>query len=480
MFEQINYSFSFTSIGVALVYFFYINLNFLLFATTGLFAEKVTKIKIPSVIKILVGYALYTSLAWWLYKTGNSKIIFSTFISLVLCFAVYLLIKIKREKLAYRDIFMQMSSNLKNLTPLFVIELVLILIWAGFLNDNPYHILAYGNNDVYFWGLMSDHIMGISNIERITESWMIHVMDCFGVYSWLGLIGQLSMKGHSIEAVMLFQLSLSILLAWLIYEISVVVVGVHRFAAFVPAFVFSFNPLWVYVFTNNFLSQMVATFCFLSSIYIVGSSISLVSSIKNIIVTSFLLYVCFVFSYPGLLMPYIAVVLGMMVTFIYFVSRAKSASPWYKIAMPLAGATGGLVLGAILFYDMTSWAISRLTVLSSIAAGWPLSMLDPRNLIGLISYSLDHTHYANWYVYLLLIALIVFVFILRNRGGKEQTLLDARYDSLLFLSLMSLIAYLGVYYIKGDSYQQWKFATYFPLPLLLLAGVNYFAPKNHV
>ncbi len=483
MFEQINYSFGLTSIKVLLVYFFYINLGFLLFGSVGLFAEKITKIRIPSVVKILVGYALYTSMAWWLYKSGNSKIIVPTLVSFVLCIAGYALLTIKQKKLTLNEIFSLSQDFLKKLTPLFVIQLVLISVWAGFLNDKPYHILVHGNNDVYFWGFMSDHVMGISNLERFNEGEsgpLSQVIDSFGVYSWLGLMGQISMKSHSIEAVMLFQLSLSVLLAWLIYKISVVVMGVTRFAAFFPAFVFSFNPLWVYVFTNNFLSQMTATFCFLSCIYIVGSSESLASKKKNNILAGYVLYVCFVFSYPGLLVPYIAFVVTSIGVFNYFLCRAKGCGPWKEMATVIIGVAVGISLGALMYYDLTFHAIGRFALLSSVSAGWQLSMLDPLNLIGLISYSLDHTVFSNWITYLLLTSLICFVFILRNRGIKERPLYEARYDSLLFLSVVALVGYLWVYFVKGDGYQQWKFATYFPLPLLHLVVINYFAPKSHV
>lgn len=483
MFEQVNYSFGITSIKELLVYFFYINLNFLLFGSVGLFAEKVTKIRIPSVLKILVGYAVYTSLAWWLYKTGNSKIIVPAFLSFVLCIAGYVFITVKLKKLAPAEIISLFNGFLKKLAPLFAIQLILILFWVGFLNDKPYHILVYGNNDVYFWGLMSDHVMGISNIERINDgvsNLASQVIDCFGVYSWLGLMGKVSMKSHSIEALMLFQLSLSVLLAWLIYEISVVVIGVTRLAAFIPAFVFSFNPLWIYIFTNNFLSQMTATFCFLSCIYLIGSSAGFVSKIKNNILAGFVLYVCFVFSYPGLLVPYLAFIVGSIGVFKYFLCRSIECRPWREMTMAIIGVSVGISLAALMYYDLTSHAIGRFFVLSSVAAGWPLSMLDPLNLIGLISYSLDNTIFSNWITYSLLTLIIGLVFIMRNFSVKERSFNEIKYDSLLFLSIVALIGYLGVYYIKGDGYQHWKFATYFPLPLLLLVVVNYFAPKRHV
>lgn len=483
MFNQINYSFGYASIGVLIVFLFYINLGFFLFGIVGLFTEKVASIRIPSVVKILVGYVVYTSLAWWLYSSGNSTLILPVFALLVIIVAIYFLLTYGYKNIFSGIALSRLLSFLRGLTPLFVIELVVVAFWVGFLNDKPYHILVAGNNDVYFWGFMADHLMGVSDLGRInggSGNLTGQVIDCFGVYSWLGLIGKISMKSHSIEAVMLFQLSLSIISAWLIYDISASVIGVTRLAAFVPAFVFSFNPLWVYIFSNNFLSQITATSCFLGSIYIIGLSDGSASKIKNNTLAGLMLFVSFLFSYPGLLVPYIAFLLCAIVVFNYFLSRARGRGLWKGMGATTLGVGAGMLLGALLFFDVTSHAITRFTVLSGAPAGWPLSMLDARNLIGLVGSSLDQTAFSNWITYLLLVALIAATLIFRNLWVKKRSLNDAKYDSLLTLAIIAIVGYLGVYYIKGDGYQHWKFATYFPLPLLLLVVVNYFAPRRHV
>lgn len=483
MFDQINYFFGYASIRVLIVYLFYINLGFFLFGFIGLFSEKVASIRIPSVVKILVGYVVYTSLAWWLYRSGNSTIILPVFALMVIIAAVYFLLTHGYKNIFSGVALSRLLNFLRELTPLFVIELVVVGFWVGFLNDKPYNILVAGNNDVYFWGFMADHVMGISDLGRInggSGNLSAQVIDCFGVYSWLGLIGKISLKNHSIEAVMLFQLSLSVISAWIIYDISAGVIGVTRLAAFVPAFVFSFNPLWVYIFSNNFLSQITATSCFLSSIYIIGLSGGSASSIKNNVLAGLVLFVSFLFSYPGLLVPYIAFLLGAIVVFNYFLSRVRRDSLWKEMGITMLGVGAGMLLGALFFFDIASHAISRFAVLSSVSAGWPLSMLDARNLIGLVGSSLDKTPYSNWITYFLLVTLIVTVLIFRNLSPKKQSLSDARYNSLLALAIIAIVGYLGVYYLKGDGYQHWKFATYFPLPLLLLVVVNYFAPKRHV
>jgi hypothetical protein len=279
---------------------------------------------------------------------------------------------------------------------------------------------------------------------------------------------------------MLFQLTLLILSAWLIYEISWEVIGVTMPAAFISALVFSFNSLWVYIFTNNFLSQMTATFCFFGCIFLIGSLAGATPRKRHGIFFGFIFYLCFVFSYPGLLLPYIAFVVFSICVFNYLVSRARNCTPWKEMGTTIICVFAGIFLGAITLYDVTFHAINRFVVLSNIAAGWSLSMIDPLNLIGLISYNIHKTIFSNWSAYLLLTLLLCIFFFMRYFNAEKQSINDAKYNSLLLLAIIALITYLCAYYIKGDGYQQWKFATYFPLPLLVLVVVNYFAPKRHV
>lgn len=486
MFEHVQYSFGFATLKVASLYVFYINIGFLLFGCVGWLVERITQINIPSVGKILVGYVAYTAMAWWLYRAGHSSIIGMTFTSLALgCVAAYAFVTLYPHGFMRGAVISCFGDALRRLTPLLVIQAVLILFWSGFLNDKPYHILSFGNNDLYFWGFMADHVMGISNIERINfgeggSNLLSQVIDCFGVYGWLGLVGKMSMKSHSIEAAMLFQLSLLILSTWLVYEISTTVVGVRRVAAFVPAFVFSFNPLWLYIFTNNFLSQMTATFCLFGFIFIIGSSTGHMTSKRSDVFWGFVFCLSFLFAYPGLLLPYIAFTVAAIGVFNFYVYRVLDNNPWKAVTRAVVGFIIGGLIGVAFFPEMTLHALNRFVTLSGIGAGWPLSMLDPFNMIGLISYALDGTIFSNWFVYCLLVLAISAVFIKRNFSPRMRSLSESRYDSLLLLSIIALVGYLGVYFIKGVSYQQWKFATYFPLPLLLLVVVNYFAPKRDV
>lgn len=480
MFEPASYSFSLLSIQTIVEYFLYMNLGFLMLGTVGSGVEKLGKTQIPAVLKVLIGYLIYTMLLWWLYKTDNSKLSFSLVLVVFGGFVFYSLY-FNQTLRSIDSILDELKSWVKANISLVFIELILITVWSGFLNERAYHILVFGNNDVYFWGLMSDHVIGITNLKIVEgrDQFLNQIIDCFGVYGWLGMMGRLCMKSHSIEAVMLFQLSISVLVAWLIYEISYFILGVNRWASLVTALVFSFNPLWDYIFVNNFLSQMVATFCFLSCIYIVGLSEYFLGRDKKNIFIGFIVYTCFVFSYPGLLIPYLAFFLTSVVVFGGFLCRSTGLGFLNNLMPKLFSIIVGFFIGAFVNYDLTIHAVNRFFVLSEIAAGWKMSMLDPLNLIGIGSRSLDQTFFSNWVTYFLLASLLIFMFFMRIRNHKIPSIYEVRFNSLLFLSLVSLFAYMGVYYIKGDGYQHWKFATYFTLPLLILTVVNYFAPKNY-
>jgi uncharacterized membrane protein YhaH (DUF805 family) len=243
--------------------------------------------------------------------------------------------------------------------------------------------------------------------------------------------------------------------------------------------VFSFNPLWLYVFSNNFLSQLVATFCFLCAIYIVGHSSSSRFNAKNQFLGGFLVYSSFLFSYPGLLPVYVIFVLGSAAVFKYVGCRAAGLGPGKETALALTGLAAGMAFAAFLFYGLNTYSLSRFSTLSVASAGWPLSMLDPLNVVGLVSYSLDRTIFANWTIYIILVTLAALMLLVRRLKSNNQSVNAANYDAILFISITALLGYMAVYYLKGDSYQQWKFATYFPLPVCVLAVWGLLAPKKN-
>ena len=480
MFELAQYYFSINSVWTFIYYLIFINIGYFLFWNIGFIAEKAIKIQIDNIIKIFVGYVIYTAVAWLLYKYGYREcIVWMPIVSILffLSYSGYILISDPAI------IILLVKNNLKKIKPLLVIESVLVLYWTGFLHKNSYHVLSSGNNDLYFWGFMSDHVIGLSNIGRINygignNTFLGQVIDCFGVYSWLGLLGRISMKSHSIEAAMLFQLSLLILVAWMIYEISVKLIGVTKKAAFIPVFVFSFNLIWVYIFTNNFLSQLVATFCFLSCIYTIGRSVNYLSKRRAYVFYGFIFYLAFILSYPGLFVPYFAFIFMGIGVFYYFSGRLSiDSSCLKKRSKEILLFVTGMVIGACICADVTLHAVNRFFILSNVMAGWPLSMLDPLNLMGINTFSLHKSITSNWIFYIIITSIIVFNFIRIVIIKKKYSYYEKNYKALYLLAIISLIGYLAVYFIKGVGYQQWKFATYFTLPLLLLVSVTYFAPK---
>ena len=484
MFEMATYSYGFTTIIFVFYYLVCINVCLLLFGVIGKGIEGLINFRMSIPEEILVGYLIYTFMSWWLYKTGNSIFAVPAMLSAAGLVAVSGLVKIRLNGLKANQLCSQLLALLKRLSPFFIIQIVLVVFWVGFFKNKVYHILAFGNNDLYFWGLMADHVMGISDVQRINQglgasNLLPQVVDCFGVYSWLGLMGKIALKTHSIEAIIIFQTMLMAISSWLIYEISVVQIGVKKVAAFVPAFVFSFNLLWAYIFTNNFLSQLVATFCFLCLINTISTLTSRKSDKRYNIFYGFVFCSAFLFSYPGLLLPYLIVMMGTVGVFSFFISRAKDWNPFGEMTKIASGLIVGILFGAILLYDITAHAINRFFVLSEISAGWVHSMLDPLNMVGLMSYSLDKTVFSNWFMYGILLIVMGGGLLVRNYGTNRRTISELKYDSLLCLSFIALIGYLAVFFIKGESYQQWKFATYFPLPLLILVTVNYFAPRYH-
>ena len=485
MFEHVNYFYSFNSTATIVYYLFYINLGFILLWSIGSLAAKSIRISTYPIIKIFIGYTIYTTMAWYLFKTGYSALILPALFTLATASLLDSLISFLRNQKHLGKRLFPIRKYWLKIKPLVIIESILLAYWSGFLHKNMHHILIQGNNDLFFWGVMSDHLMGISNVSRINfglgdHTFLDMFIDCFGVYSWFGLIGRISQSSLTIEASMLFQLSLLTLISWSIYEISYTITGLTRNAAFIPALLFSFNPLWVYIFTNNFLSQIIATFFLFCCLLITGSSINYISKKQSYVFFGFIMYTGILLSYPGLIAPYFAFILVVIGTFWFCLSRFTNQKiSRIKTLNNFLLFLSGVIIGGLGFYDISLHAFNRFFQLSTISAGWPLFMLDPLNLIGLFSFSLDHTSISNWQTYLSLSLIISSALCIRIFIRNKTNIYDAKTNALLLLSIIALIAYCGVFYIKGYSYQQWKFCAYFTFPFTLLACNTILAPKRH-
>jgi len=378
-------------------------------------------------------------------------------------------------------------ANLRNIypkaldyLPLLLLQIIIVFFWSGYFTGYDYHIMVRINNDIFFWGMMADHIFGVSDLNRIVygEKFISQTNDCFGAYSWLGLLSQISLKSHAVETAQIFVLSLTTLISWVVYDISSKNLLTHRCASLIIALVFVFNPLTLTIITNGFLSQLIQTFCFLSVIFIISQSSQEESSTGKIFYSA-IITSGFLLSYPGLSPLYFAFII--LAIGLLNIIQSKSRQNTITVALFYDSVLNaiGIMIGVCLFYDIAYHAAQRLIELSGVNAGWSLSMLDIRNLFGLPTSVLDHTVFSTWPVYALATISLGILLIVRIRKTHQHAA-ETRLNWLLSLALIALVGYECVYLLKGSSYQQWKFATYFPLPLLLVAIPNIIAPKKFV
>lgn len=476
MFEDARYLINASTLIIFIYYIICINIGFALLGSIGWIVHKMLKLRVTLTGKIFIGYTFYTAVTWWVYK-ASYPMSAGLFICLVAVFVIglYGFVTLKKVVQLGRCELLHLAVHY---LPLFILQSIIVFFWSGYLSDHNHHILVGKNNDIFFWGMVADHIYGISDLNRITfgENFVSQINDCFGVYSWLGLLTKISYRQHSVEAVQLFELSLIIVISWVVYGISSRILAARRTASIIIALAFSFNPLILVVFTNNFLSQLTQTFCFLAAILIIGELKNIRASMGKMI-NGGIVALSFLFSYPGISPLYFIFIVVAVCLLTIMQEKVKDKIMDIKSFKGCAVFVTGMLLGVVLFSDFAYHAVSRFMALAGADAGWPLSMLDIRNLIGFPSSALDNTIFSTWTAYLLLTLILCVVLTLHLRN-KSQHSYQVALNWLLLLSLIALAAYEYVYFLKGDSYQQWKFATYFVVPLLLIAIANMIAPKK--
>jgi hypothetical protein len=151
--------------------------------------------------------------------------------------------------------------------------------------------------------------------------------------------------------------------------------------------------------------------------------------------------------------------------------RAYAAREVRIAVRVLAGmAVGlGLVAGAMRDHVFWTWRMAQGLSVKN-AAGWPMGVISPQALFGLpgpVDQNMPVTPLqegAALTAYVLLAAGLLAVYFWRDRATAtrlERTLAG--------LAAGTLAAYVAYYLRIGYSYQQWKFASYFPWPWTFVA-----------
>lgn len=146
--------------------------------------------------------------------------------------------------------------------------------------------------------------------------------------------------------------------------------------------------------------------------------------------------------------------------------RACAAREGRIAARTVAGMAVGLGLLTSLLSDYLIWAWRMAQGLSvKNAAGWPVNVISPLALVGVpgpVDQNLLKTPVQEGLSlagYVILAAILLGVYFWRDRATSSRL-----ERTLAGVAAGTLVAYVAYYLRIGYSYQQWKFASYFPWP----------------
>jgi hypothetical protein len=240
--------------------------------------------------------------------------------------------------------------------------------------------------------------------------------------------------------------------------------------SFLIAAILICGPFFRYVSGYYFLSQLmgwaVLLALFVRTTRLVrrsGARLSLATAL-----TFFPYYVLLLFIYPVLFFMGWAAHVGFLLLIQAFSSnfaslRAEERATFFtRAAVTISLMVIPAALAALLdprhFWTMIGWV----GVLSAGNFGWSLDLISPWAILGIAGpVELNKIPFKGAFP-AFLFGFVILLYACYFRLRERLTALEKAF---LFLSFLSFVSYFAYFWRIGPSYQQWKFASYFPLML---------------
>jgi len=345
------------------------------------------------------------------------------------------------------------------------------------LGSGDLPLVTIGNNDIHVYVRLADYLLNdaasAGNIFQ-NDLRVVARSDVFGAYALLAFAAFL----RDTDPVLVAQVPLVAVTALTGTFAACICRQVWQLpwglSAIIGAAMFT-NGLFAYTALHYFLSQLacaslllIFTCCFLES------ARSGKTDFANFVVGQTALLGCVLFVFPVLLLPII--VATAMLAFWLMLIRAARERPDFTgldAAVPAVRVAlgSGLVAAGLVYLAAPARVASTIGKLAFYSrkdvVGWPLDFIHPVAISGFPMHTVPAlgpstsliTQVAEFGAVLALVAWLM-VLIVRSGPTRAETMLRLT-PLLAFFGL--LLAYLVVWQLYGTSYQQWKFASSFPL-----------------
>jgi hypothetical protein len=455
-------------------------------------------------LTMVAGLTLMAYVAWLLHGTVENYSLFLTlyfyagfvgFIAETLIFGLRPLLRSANKAVTLKDFCCQNKIFMSFLVQATILAFFYSAVWPSGRMEN----WMAGSADYYYWPLFADYWLGQASPDVLpfSSDFVRGTIDSFGAHLTMALYEVGSQKGA------FFSLP-SFLIAFAAFcgvAVHSLVAKIFRFPwplCLLAALGLVSGPFFNYISVVGMSGQLLAMFAFLTALDVLyGWSTTSRPGWKEyaaIFVPVFYIFLSYQGGYVGF-----AVMIGANAGLwaLFNGDSVGKTSRWLWALKLGLMITAGLTAVACLLEPTTALHLaSRTKAVVVQDAGWTLPLLNPLMFSGLPIFTespfrLEEIPGQNilsaafWLVFFLLIVAVLLYYCIRlidnNTYYKFRNNKGNIFSVASFYGV-SLILYLLIFLINGNSYQIWKFVSYFSLPvsfvpfsLLILVSTLFYA-----
>lgn len=428
-----------------------------------------------SSVGVSVGMASVIFLGWYAYKLDMPLNIF-----LVCVFFLAVVLSIFKLAIVFQKGFEKKSKSI-SILPIFAIAFSVQALLA--FNATSYSIGVLGNNDIYDWSILAQHLLGepgYSNVfTTLGGSAQQNRIDSFGTFFTIAFVAKF-LGVSPVEASTTFTIAFLSLIGLSVFDVIRKAFGFDRGVSFFIALLVPAGSFFFYIAYDSFYGQLIATFFYIT---LINSLLWLVDYVRTNTQANFAKRLGLpIFSIIGILITYQSGFVVFMVFAILFnisysiILNIQSGTFFQAVTslrlsmLPLLGA---IVLSIILLPELSLHTAHRTMAVKSALNGWPLPLIYPAYLLSIPTSQGFPNIAGTVSQFGIALSVMMFIFGLAYRKAKKNSLETAsRHMAFVMYFCLLFGAYMIAYHLRGGIYQVWKLASFVVLPMSFIFYVS--------
>jgi hypothetical protein len=387
------------------------------------------------------------------------------------------LIFIRRRNIFFGSRFKAIATQAPRFISMYSMFYVVSYIFlAPPVSDNYLPITRIFNNDIFNYFVLGKYVQdpGTPNIANFSFFDTPSMMLLFtpAILTWINAVATV-FRNDTLAATMPVIFGSASLIGCSVVYLSRIAFNLSwRYALCIGTVTVS-GPFFRYIVGNYFLSSLSAIFF---TLLLLKDSVKFVQFDHQSRWSKFAsrfaaLYIVIFYSYPPLLVVAIGLQVGFCVIYLMLYRKLHPLTDSMAVIYTLKTIFQwgfGFISCLALVVIVDPWHAHQMfrflhVIQSKSGIGWPLDLISPFGIFGFPSTITLHgpaSHLIAINVSVLTLLLLGCIYL---RWAKRLTSVAGM--SIFLLSSLSLLFYFAYFFHDGTTYQQWKMASYLPLPL---------------